>query len=166
MANLLCLYESFEIQHPNLCDYSTFIKYWPRSYIKPKPSDLGTCMCIICQNCELKTEALKNHIGAHHSLETAISNSRNENFDAENDLKAALEKLVDEENKTVVGFSRWEKVKQTEVNKNTGRAKSDKLMRQRKTETADKLAESLLEEYESYKAHLERNSIIKRETKA
>ena len=166
MASKLSLFETFDSQNPNLCTYKTFCKYWPKQYVKPKPSDMGTCMCIICQNAELKTEALKNQIGAEHSLDTVIENARQNDFGAENSFKEALEKLVEDKVKSVVGYSRWEKVKQTELNKNTGRAKSDKVMRQSKTETADNLAESLLVEYEEYKKHLERNSTIKREIKA
>ena len=166
MASKLSLYESFDCEHPDLCTYQTFCKYWPRKYLKPKASDLGTCMCIICQNAELKAEALKNHIGAEHSLETVIENARQNDFVAENAFKGALEKLIEDENKSVVGYSRWEKVKQTELNKNTGLAKTDKIMRQSKTEKAHVLAESMLIEYEDYKKHLERNSTMKHEVKA
>ena len=165
-ASKLSLYECFDSQHPNLCTYQTFCKYWPRKYLKPKPSDLGTCMCIICQNAELKAEALKHHIGAEHSIETAVENARHNDFDAETAFKEALEKLIEDETKTVVGFSRWEKVKQTELSKNTGLAKSDKVMRQLTTEPANLLAESMLLEYEEYKEHLKRNSTIKCEIKA
>ena len=83
-----------------------------------------------------------------------------------NAFKEALEKLVEEENKAVVGYLRWEKVKQTDLSKNTGRAKSDRVMRLSKTENADKLAESMLDEFENYKAHLQRVSEMKREVKA
>ena len=165
-SSKLTLFECFDSQYPNLCTYDTFCKYWPKNYTKPKASDLGTCMCITCQNAELKMESLKNHIGAEHSLETVIENARQENFEAENNFKAALESLIEEENKTVVGYLRWEKVKQTEINKNTGRAKSDKMMRKSKTESAEQLAESMLEEYENYKLHLERDYTMKREIKA
>ena len=166
MASLLCLYETFDSRNPNLCTYQTFCKYWPKNYVKPKASDLGTCMCIICQNTELKAESLKSHIGAEHSLDTVIGNARQNDFGAEVAFKTALETVVEDGTKTVVGFSRWEKVKQTEINKNTGRAKSDKVMRQSKTENADKLADSMLTEYEDYKKHLERNSTMKRELKS
>ena len=116
-ASKLCLFECFDSQSPNMCTYQTFCKYWPQKYIKPKPSDLGTCMCIVCQNMELKTHALKSHIGAHHSLDTIIENARNGDFEAENKFKADLENIVEEGTKTVVGYLRWEKVKQTETNK-------------------------------------------------
>ena len=165
-ASLLSLFETFDSQNPNICTYQTFCKYWPKNCVKPKASDLGTCMCLICQNAELKAEALKQHIGAEHSLETVLENARQNDFAAEMAFKAALEKLIEDGVKTVVGFSRWEKVKQTEINMNTGRAKSDKIMRQSKTEPLDKLSESMLIEYEDYKKHLERNSTMKREIKA
>ena len=165
-ASKLCLFECFDSQSPNMCTYQTFCKYWPQKYIKPKPSDLGTCMCIVCQNMELKTHALKSHIGAHHSLDTIIENARTGDFEAENKFKADLENIVEEGTKTVVGYLRWEKVKQTETNKNTGRAKSDKMMKMSRTESADILAESLMEEYETYKFHLEKHSTIYREVKS
>ena len=123
-------------------------------------------MCIICENAELKAEQLKKHIGSEHSLETVIENSRHDDFEAENAFKEALEKLVEGENKSVVGYLRWEKVKQTDTSKNTGRAKSDRVMRISKTETVNKLAASMLEEFETYKSHLERVSEMKREVKA
>ena len=46
---------------------------------------------------------------------------------------ADLEKIVEEQTKTVVGYLRGEKVKQTEPNKNTGREKSDKVMKMSRT---------------------------------
>ena len=146
-ASKLCLFEGFDSRYPNLCTYATFCKYWPRKYLKPKPSDLGTCMCIICQNTELKMEAVKRVFenGANHCLEAIIENSKNGNFEAENDYKNYLEELIEDQNKTVLGYLRWEKIKQTEININTGRPKSDKVMRSSKTETADNLAKSLLE---------------------
>ena len=71
-------------------------------------------MYIICENTELKAEALNKHIGSEHCLETVIENSRLDDFEAENAYKEALEKLVELENKAVVGYLRWEKVKQAE----------------------------------------------------
>ena len=165
-SSLLSLFESFDSQHPNLCTYETFCKYWPKECVKPKPSDLGTCLCIICQNAELKAEALKHHIGAEHSLETILENARGNDFAPELAFKEDLEKIIENEDKKVVGFSRWEKVKQVDTNKNTGRAKSDKIMRQSKTESLHKLAESMLIEYDELKKHLQRNSTLKREIKA
>ena len=123
-------------------------------------------MCIICQNAELKAESLKRHMGPEHSLETVIENARFDDYEAENEFKEALEKLVEGDNKQVVGFLRWEKVKQTERSKNTGKAKTDKVMKISKTEEINKLAESMLEEYENYKSHLQRVSEMKREIKA
>ena len=132
------------------------LRYWPKNCVKRKASDLGICMCIICQNAELKAEALKHHIGAEHSLETILEKARENDFAAEFSFKGALEKLVEDEDKRVVGFSRWEKVKPTKTNKNTGRAKSDTIMRQSKTESLDKLAESMISKNDNYKKHLER----------
>ena len=110
-SSKLSLFECFDSQYPNICSYVTFTRYWPKHFIKPKASDLGTCMCTICENAELKAEALKKHIGSEHCLETVIENSRLDDFEAENAFKEALEKLVEEENKAVVGYLRWEKVK-------------------------------------------------------
>ena len=59
----------------------------------------------------------------HQTLE----NARTGDFEAENKFKADLENIVEEGTKTVVGYLRWEKVKQTETNKNTGRAKSGQI---------------------------------------
>ena len=51
-------------------------------------------MCSICENAELKAEALKKHIGPEHSLEIEIENSRLDDHEAENDFKEALEKQL------------------------------------------------------------------------
>ena len=125
--------------------------------MKPKASDLGICRCIICQNAELKAEALKHHIGVEHSLEMILENARENDFAAELAFKGALEKLIQDEDRRVVGFSRWEKAKPTKTKKNTGRAKSDKIMRQSKTESLDKLADSMISKNDDYKKHHERN---------
>ena len=95
-------------------------------------ADLGKCKCIICQNAELKAEALKHHIGVEHSLEMILENARENDFAAELAFKGALEELVEDEDKRVVGFSR-EKAKPTKTNKNTGRAKSDNIIKDRIT---------------------------------
>ena len=87
-----------------------------------------------------------------------VENARRNDFEAENALKAALEELVENESKKIVGYTRWEKkVKQAEVRKNTGRAKSDKIMRQSKTESLDKLADSMISKNDDYKKHHDRN---------
>ena len=61
-------------------------------------------LCIICQNAELKAEALKHHIGAGHSLETILEKARENDLAAELAFKGALEELVGDEDKRVVGF--------------------------------------------------------------
>ena len=37
-TSLLCLYNSFQAEHPDDCSYQTFAKYWPVKYVKPYPS--------------------------------------------------------------------------------------------------------------------------------
>ena len=81
-------------------------------------------LCIICQNAELKAEALKHHIGAGHSLETILEKARENDLAAELAFKEALEKLVEDEDKRVVGFPRWEKTNQNKQEHCTDRAKS------------------------------------------
>ena len=60
---------------------------------------------------------------------------------------------------------RGKKVKQTETSKNTGRGKSDKTMRMVKHLTAKDLGKIVLDDYEDYKQHLERDHVIKKEMK-
>ena len=122
-ASLLTLFASFEIQFPNLCTYSTFARYWPALFVKPGASDFGTCLCIICQNMELKVEALvqRRLIGVDqpgYGLDLIIMESRNGNFASENEFKEAIESLAEEEKASInIGFLQWKKVKQTELKK-------------------------------------------------
>lgn len=65
-----------------------------------------------------------------------------------------------------IAYNQWEKVKQTEVSKNTGRVKGDKMMRQAKHKKAKELGIAVLEEFEEYKKkHLERDYIMQAEIK-
>ena len=167
-TSLLSLYSTFEMQHPNQCTYKTFARYWPMEFIKPKPSEFGTCLCVICQNMELKIEAMvtrkflgKDQLG--FGLETVIMESRNGHFEAENEFKAELESIAQVE--TDVGYLEWTKVKQTELSKNTGRAKSDKTQRLPKHLPAGELSKIILKDFEEYKEHLERDYVMKKEIK-
>ena len=167
-ASLQCLFDNFEIQLPNICTYQTFCRYWPSKYIKPKPSEWGTCLCIICQNFELKFEALRARklISLEHSLDHILERTRKDDFDSETAMKLDIESLAEEEKAEVnVAFHKWEKVKQTEVSKNTGKAKCDKTMRMVKTLAAKELGKIVLEDYEDYKNHLERDHVMKTELK-
>ena len=64
-----------------------------------------------------------------------------------------------------VAFNQWEKVKQSEISKNTGKVKGDKMMRLARHLKAKQLGKQVLEEFEVYKEHLERDFVIKRELK-
>ena len=145
-----------------------FCKYWPAQFVKPCPSEFGTCLCITCQNMELKVLALQNRKLIHnfYKLEDIVFDSRNGNFDTENYFKKDVESLALEEHKHIdIAFQQWEKVKQTEVNKNTGKVKGDKIMRLAKHLTAIELGKDILEEFENYKNHLERDFVMKQELK-
>ena len=61
-------------------------------------------MCIICQNTELKSDALQNLIGSEHSLERIIDNGRRNDFTEENEFKEAPEKIVEDKNETIIGY--------------------------------------------------------------
>lgn len=167
-ASLQCLFDNFETQFPNLCTYQTFCKYWPVKYTKPKPSEWGTCLCITCQNFELKFESLRARklISSEHSMDHILERARLDDFEPETTLKTDLESLAEEEKADVnVAFHVWERVKQTEISKNTGRAKCDKTMRMVRHLNAKDLGEIVLEDYEDYKQHLERDSVIKKQLK-
>ena len=64
-----------------------------------------------------------------------------------------------------VGYFEWEKVKQTEVSKNTGKQKSAKTRRNPKHLPAAELGKVVLQDFEKFKEHLERDWIMKRELK-
>lgn len=167
-TSLLCLFNSFQTENPEECIYQTFVKYWPVNYVKPSPSEFGTCLCIICQNMELKIQALQSRklISNTNYIEDIIMDSRNNDFERENLFRSEIDALANEENKSVdVAFHQWEKVKQSEINKNTGKVKGDKTMRIAKHLTAEDLGQQVLESFEAYKDHLERDSIIKNELK-
>ena len=170
-ASLLTLHASFEIQYPNLCTYGTFAKYWPALFVKPRASDFGTCLCITCQNMELKVDALcqRRLIGVDqpgYGFDMIILESRRGNFASENNFKAEIESLAEEEKASIdIGFLQWEKVKQTEISKNTGKVKGDKTMRIPKHLPAAELGKVVLKEFEDYKEHLERDFVMKKELK-
>ena len=56
-------------------------------------------------------------------------------------------------------------MKQSEVSKNTGRVKGDKMMRLARHLKAKELGKEVLEEFEVYKEHLEQDYVIKTELK-
>ena len=160
------LYNSFETQYPDMCTYVTFCRYWPQKYIKPSPNDFGTCLCIICQNFKQKLEALKKRkfIGIHHDLDDIVKCARNDDFQPEIEMKNDIEFLAVEDKSNVnIAFAQWEKVKQTEISKNTGKVKGDKTMRISKHLAAEELGKVILEEYEEYKNHLDHDFIIRTE---
>jgi hypothetical protein len=167
-ASLLSLYNTFESENPNICTYQTFCKYWPALFVKPSPSEFGTCLCTYCQNIELKVSALQNRklVSQYICIENIIENTRNGDFTLENQFREDIESLADEDKKDIdVAFLVWEKVKQTEISKNTGRVKGDKMMRVAKHLKAIELGKKTLEEFEVYKEHLERDYIMKSEIK-
>ena len=167
-ASLLCLYNLFETEYPNSCTYQTFCKYWPAQFVKPCASEFGTCLCIYCQNIELKVNSLQTRklISTDICLETMLVESRNGDFTLENQFRAEIELLADEDKKEIdVAYNQWEKVKQSEVSKNTGRVKGDKMMRLARHLKAIELGKEVLEEFEVYKEHLERDYVIKTELK-
>ena len=170
-ASLLTLHSSFEIQYPNLCTYTTFARYWPALFVKPRPSELGTCLCIVCQNMELKVEALvqRKLIGVDqpgYGMDMIILEGRNGNYEAENSFKAEIASLAEVEKENInIGFLEWSKVKQTELSKNTGKVKSDKTMRLPKHLSAADLGKIALKDFEEYKEHLERDFVMKMELK-
>ena len=121
-----------------------------------------------CQNIELKVEALVSRklLGKDQpgfDLETIIRESRLDNFEPEHNFKAELSGLSD--SSTAVGFLEWAKVKQTELNVNTGKPKSDKTMRLSKNLSAAELAKQIMSDYDEYKNHLERDFVMKAELK-
>ena len=167
-SSMLSLFSTFETMFPGLCTYGTFNKYWPAEYVKPCASDFGTCLCMPCQNIELKAEALVSRklLGKDQpgfDIETVIKESRLDNFEPENDFKSELNSLSD--SSTAVGYLEWTKVKQTEINVNTGKPKSDKTMRLSKNLPAAGLAKQLMTDYDEYKNHLERDFVMKTELK-
>ena len=166
-SSLLCLYTTFDSHNPNKCTYQTFAKYWPVHFVKPLASELGTCLCTICQNMGLKVEALRySKVISDFHLDVILEHSRNGDLEMENNFKSEISNLSENEKAEIeVGFLEWNKVKQTEISKNTGRTKGDKTMRISKHLPAAELSEIVLEDFEQYQSHLYRDYVMKQEEK-
>ena len=170
-ASLLSLFNTFESMNPGICTYQTFAKYWPALYVKPLASEFGTCLCTTCQNMELKVESLviRKIIFKDEdifTLDSVIRAAREENYDLENEFKSQIESLAANDKANIeVGYLEWSKVKQVEISKNTGKAKGDKTMRLSKHLTAAELGKIILEDYETFKNHLDRDHVMKQELK-
>ena len=167
-GSLLCLFNTFESEYPDACTYQTFCKYWPAKFVKPCASEFGTCLCIYCQNIELKVNALqvRKLVSTFTCLESIIVDMRNGGSALENEFRTEIDSLADDDKKDIdVAFNQWEKVKQSEISKNTGKVKGDKMMRLARHLKAKELGKQVLEEFEVYKEHLERDFVIKRELK-
>lgn len=170
-ASLLSLYYTFESHNPGLCTYQTFAKYWPALYVKPLASEFGTCLCTTCQNMELKVESLVVRKVVFKdedvfTLDSVLKATRDENYELENKFKSEIESLAEDDKANIdIGFLEWNKVKQVEISKNTGKTKGDKTMRLSKHLPAAELGKIILEEYEKYKNHLDRDFVMKQELK-
>ena len=170
-ASLLSLYSTFESHNPGLCTYPTFTRYWPALFVKPLASEFGTCLCTTCQNMELKVESLlcRKVIFKDEdvfTLDSVIKATREENYDLENKFKSEIEILAEEDKANIdIGFLEWTKVKQVEISMNTGKTKGDKTMRLSKHLPAAELGKIILEEFEKYKNHLDRDFVMKQELK-
>ena len=102
-TSLLCLYNSFQAEHPDDCSYQTFAKYWPVKYVKPCPSEFGTCLCTLCQNMELKVTALQTRKLISHTnyLEVIIIDNRKDDYTRENQFKKEIDALADDDKKNI-----------------------------------------------------------------
>ena len=94
-TSLLCLYNSFQAEHPDDCSYQTFAKYWPVKYVKPCPSEFGACFCTLCQNMELKVTALQTRKLISHTncLEDISIDNRKDDYTRENQFKNGIAEL-------------------------------------------------------------------------
>ena len=82
----------------------------------------------------------------------------------ENQFKKEIDALADDDKKNIdVAYYQWEKVKQSEISKNTGKVKGDKTMRMAKHLPAEELGKETLEGYKAYKNNSEQNFVKKNE---
>ncbi|CAF1583018.1 unnamed protein product, partial [Didymodactylos carnosus] len=58
LSHLVNVQQRFIVETNYKCSYSTFTRHIPHHIITPKPSDWGTCLCIVCLNPQLKIEKL------------------------------------------------------------------------------------------------------------
>ena len=162
---LTCLFEDFKFVNPEVkISYSTFSSYWPKSVIKPRPGDFGTCLCDKCENPNLKIHAMKTHklIPQEVEIEKVLRDIKNDDFASEDDLKNVVESLLTGPKASVqVRYLQWEKVENKEINENTGRKKQAVTQRMAKFASAKKLAMDFLSEFDLLRDHLERNELIK-----
>ena len=108
--------------------------------------------------------ALKRHklIKQEHELETVFRDIRDENFDSEEALTDDLKLLLEEPKASEqVTFLEWRKVKNTDLNKQTGRQKQAMTQRVPTVTTAKDLGLKTLADVKVLKEHLERNHVIK-----
>ena len=141
-----------------------FYSYWPKNIIRPKTGDYALCTCEKCENPALKVRALKRHklIKQEHELETVFRDIRDENFDSEEALKDDLKSLMEEPKASEqVTFLEWRKVKNTDLNMQTGRQKQAMTQRVPTVTTAKDLGLKTLADVKVLKEHLERNHVIK-----
>ena len=116
------------------------------------------------KNPALKMRALKRHklIKQEHELETVFRDIRDENFDSEEALTDDLKLLMEEPKASEqVTFLEWRKVKNTDLNKQTGRQKQAMTQRVPTVTTAKDLGLKPLADVKVLKEHLERNHVIK-----
>ena len=115
---------------------------------------------------ELKVSALQTRKLISHTnyLEDIIIDNRKDDYTSDNQFKEEIDALADDDKKNIdVAYFQWERVKQSEISKNTGKIKGDKTMRMAQHLPAEELRKETLEGYEAYKNHLKRNSVIKNE---
>ena len=115
----------------------------------------------------LKVKALRySKIISDFHLDLILEHSRNGDLEMENNFKLEIINFSENETSEIeVGFLEWNKVKQTEISRNTGRTKGDKTMRISKHLPAAKLSEIVLEDFEQYQSHFYSEFVMKQEEK-
>ena len=81
---------------------------------------------------ELKVQALqiRKLICPFNHIDDIIRDTRNNDFERETKFRDEINALEEDDKKNVdVAFNKWEKVKQSEISKNTGKVKGDKTLR-------------------------------------
>ena len=94
---LICLHANFLQENPSMnVSYAVFCSYWPKTIIKPRIEDFGSCKCETCENIELKLSALQKRdlIDRSHNMQSIIKDCREGSSVLETCLFSDLDLLI------------------------------------------------------------------------
>ena len=163
------LWEAFKADYPDhQCSYSTFCHYWPKHVQKPNLDSRGTVKCETCENAMMVQRGLKkaNLIDPASDIFLSLKGAREGDEEELDTLLGCLVGLQEGERREEgVTFMRWVQVEVPQGEKrNPQQRGKPKTAPERRTQrvTIRRLAEIALADFGELRAHLQRNSDIKK----